>query len=689
MPVPSIRIEAYPLRIALKSTIRHAAAARNRGESVWVQAQRGGLTGFGEGCPRSYVTHDDLTSSVEWVKDRFGDGQLRFRDVGEVIQWTDANSCEIDEFPSAWCAVELAVLDLLARENRCSIEKLLGLEDGVRGGRYTAVLGNDKTWKFTHLVDHYLVRGFSEFKLKLSGDLDQDILRLDILRQSGIRHRMTDMRIRVDANNLWAGRAPDALEYMKELNGRIVAAEEPLGPRDIEGLCALTAATGLAVILDESLCTRNDLEQYTGRSGKFIANIKVSRMGGLIRSLNIIEKLKSLDWPVIIGCHVGETSLLTRAALVPGIAAGNSLIGREGAFGDYLLAREPAEPVLKFGRHGILDLQSAYYLKTARGLEVIPSDNWAMGTGMRCRMPKTCDDGSPDISILPMPDGYDIHYRTWGPAEGDDALLILHGGMSHSGWQAPLATAVRALSDGVTVVAADRRGCGLNANRGDLASVHAVIDDVVRQVEFLKRSFTRVHLSGWCQGAQYASVAAHQLGESLAGLILLTPGFFWNERFRSVIQVTERIILKLLSEFRLNPDPDRPYVPIPMEPADFTLSEEWLDYIENDDLKTTMVTMKTVYIMDEIQEMSWSAILRNRLPLLMILAQQDRIVDNHKILSFLQNRFPESGRNRLVTINSAHAVQFEKAAEIAAEILAFISARRAEEIFVCRRENVL
>ncbi len=673
MPHNPIQIEAHALQINLKSSIRHASATRSQSESIWVKAHRNQLSGFGEGCPRSYVAGDELESSVQWVRDQFADDGLRFHSLADVIKWTKENSERIDEYPSAWCAVEIAVLDLLARENGCSIESLLGLDDGGRQGRYTAVLSDDKIWKFTHLVDQYMVRGFSDFKVKVSGDLDQDRRKMEILQESGAQHRVTDMRIRVDANNLWTDRSAEAAKYLKALNGRIFAAEEPVGPRDVEGLCEVSEVTGLPIILDESLCTRDDLRLFTDRPGKFIANIKISRMGGLIRALGMIEELKKMGWPIIIGCHVGETSLLTRSALIPGHAAGPSLIGREGAFGDYLLEREPVDPVLKFGRHGILDLQSPYYLKTADGLKIIPNDNWKIGSGMSCRMPETGNDDAPEILVLQMPDRYKIHYRVWGKPEGDDVLLLLHGGMSHSGWQAPLAAEIRSLSSHVTVMAPDRRGSGLNENRGDLGSVHAVIDDVVRHIEFLKRSFSRVHLAGWCQGCQYAAVAANRLEDTLASLILLTPGFFWNERFRSVIRVTERIVMKMLSEFHLNPDPSLPYVPIPMDATDFTTVEKWLDFIEGDKLKTTMVTMKTVNIMDEIQEMSWSAILQSRLPMLMILAEKDRIVDNPKVNQFLGHLFSKESRNRLFRIDSGHAIQFEKSAEVATDILSFIS----------------
>jgi len=229
------------------------------------------------------------------------------------------------------------------------------------------------------------------------------------------------------------------------------------------------------------------------------------------------------------------------------------------------------------------------------------------------------------------------------------------------------------MSTDITVVAADRRGSGLNEKRGDLGSVELVIGDVVRHIEFLKRSFKRVHLAGWCQGCQYASVAATRSGNALTSLILLTPGFFWNERFRSVISISEKIVFDMISEFKLKPDRNHACIPLPMEAIDFTFEEEWLDFIENDELKTTMVTLKTVSIMDEIQELSWSAMLQNSLPVLAILAKKDRIADNNKFKQFMGHMFSEGNQNRLVSFNSAHAIHFEIPVEVANEIFHFIS----------------
>jgi len=384
----TLHIEAEPLRLNLKTIIRHAAATRNKGESIWVQAKRNGDSGYGEGCPRIYVTGDDLYVSLTWIKENFSTGVVKFETLEDLKKWAKENEKEIDSYPSAWCAVEMAMLDLLARESDCTVEKMLGLDDGKLCSRYTAVLGNDKKKEYTTLADQYLILGISDFKIKLCGNLRRDIEKIDMLEQLSVQHHAKPMRIRLDANNLWKDRCDEAIEYTIMLGiGRIFAMEEPVRAKDAEDISKFSIATGLPVILDESLCTLEDLSLYRNIAGNFIANIKISKVGGLIRALKMIEELKKMRWPIIIGCHVGETSLLTRAALVVSSSAGDSLIAHEGAFGDYLVEREPASPMLKFGREGLLDLNSPYYLKTVQGLQIIPPESWSVGFGMQCCMP--------------------------------------------------------------------------------------------------------------------------------------------------------------------------------------------------------------------------------------------------------------------------------------------------------------
>jgi hypothetical protein len=82
-------------------------------------------------------------------------------------------------------------------------------------------------------------------------------------------------------------------------------------------------------------------------------------MGGLLRSLDFLREARRQGLRVIVGAHVGETSLLTRAALTVASAAGEALVAQEGAFGTHLLEHDVVERPLMFGAGGILDASAA------------------------------------------------------------------------------------------------------------------------------------------------------------------------------------------------------------------------------------------------------------------------------------------------------------------------------------------
>jgi esterase/lipase len=77
-------------------------------------------------------------------------------------------------------------------------------------------------------------------------------------------------------------------------------------------------------------------------------------------------------------------------------------------------------------------------------------------------------------------------------------------------------------------------------------------------------------------------------------------------------------------------------------------------------------------MMDAIQEMSWRSILQIHIPILTVLAQKDRIVDNNKIQQFLAPILANGKKNKLVTFDSGHAIQFEIPKIVAGEIYRFM-----------------
>jgi len=278
-------------------------------------------------------------------------------------------------------------------------------------------------------------------------------------------------------------------------------------------------------------------------------------------------------------------------------------------------------------------------------------------------------------------DGQITHYRHWGVARGRDAILMLHGAMSHSAWQAPLAEAVVAKAD-VAFIASDRRGAGLNEEgRGDAELGDRMIDDVVELVRHLRCDFDRVHLAGWCLGGQLASVAAARLTaeQEIATLALLAPAFFFGERYGDVLRRSTESVLEVVKDLAVQLPPTRAYIPIPLRPDDFTTAVKWQKFIASDPLRTTKVTQRALSAGRALAERAVNDFPATAgLRVLAVLGTQDRLVDNAKVAAFLKARVAGDALT-IDTTDAGHAVQFEQPQWLAQRVISFISGAASAE----------
>jgi len=337
------------LEIPFKVAFRHASATRSETESVLVVAEsETGKKGFGEGCPRHYVTDENLDTVFGFFETHQPEWST-LTGLDDLKAWAAKHRKEVDLNPAAWCAVELALLDLMARENNQPVEELLSLPKLDGDFQYTAVLGVGSPASFQKQRDQYLQWGFTDFKLKVSGNAQEDRDRL----KSFSELRDLSVRVRLDANNLWKD-ADEATAYLDQLDYPVFALEEPLRAGDYEGCRKLFEAFNTPIILDESFLRVDQFQRIEKDPETWIINLRVSKMGGLVRSLAIVDQTKRLNLPVIVGAQVGETSILTRAALTTAHAVRDFLIAQEGAFGTHLLERDVIDPPLMFGKGGRL-----------------------------------------------------------------------------------------------------------------------------------------------------------------------------------------------------------------------------------------------------------------------------------------------------------------------------------------------
>lgn len=338
------------ISIPFKINFKHSLADRSKTEAVFVTARSsGGTTGYGEGCPRSYVTGESISSATEFIKE-YEKYILDIKSLNDLESFIINYKEQIDLNPAAWCAVETSLLDLMGKESKQSVEQFLLLPELKGEFRYSAVIGDWDAETTEKYVSRYINMKFVDFKIKLSGNLENDLSRLNSFNK---RH-LNNIKIRLDANKLWED-STEAYHYLKEMGYNFEAIEEPLRQFSHDGLSDLSRKLNTRIILDESFCRIKDFNKLNGGTEIFIINLRISKMGGILRSLSIARKAVSDGYGLVIGAQVGETSILSRAALTVANKYYNNIIAQEGAFGDYLLAGDIANPQIKFDSGGLLD----------------------------------------------------------------------------------------------------------------------------------------------------------------------------------------------------------------------------------------------------------------------------------------------------------------------------------------------
>jgi L-alanine-DL-glutamate epimerase-like enolase superfamily enzyme len=364
--IEHLRLEQ--LRIPFKTAFRHASAERAETETAWVEAVTSdGIVGSGESCPRSYVTGETLDSIRDFLLRHEAPVRDAVDSVASLRDWVAAHQHDIDANPAGWCAIELAILDALGKREGAPVEALLSVPSLTgRAFHYSAVLGDAIPEAFHAMAERYWRTGFRDFKVKLSNDSARDRDKMAVFDAWPRESR----RLRADANNLWKT-SDEAIAGLQGLAVPFFAIEEPIGRDRHRDLSEISRALNCAVILDESFLRRDQLPRLTPPSSQWLINVRVSKMGGLIRSLDVVEAARAAGIGVIIGAQVGETSLLTRAALTVATAAGDALVAQEGAFGTLLLERDVCDPPLMFGAGGILGAD-AHPMLTLPGLGIGP-----------------------------------------------------------------------------------------------------------------------------------------------------------------------------------------------------------------------------------------------------------------------------------------------------------------------------
>ena len=259
----------------------------------------------------------------------------------------------------------------------------------------------------------------------------------------------------------------------------------------------------------------------------------------------------------------------------------------------------------------------------------------------------------PGVRTFTAGDGYVWRYREY-PAEGPPRarVVCLHGIQSHGGWY--VGSCRRLAREGFAVSFLDRRGSGLNEGaRGDAPGFRRLLDDVA---EFLSAPEGRPgpdvprFLLAISWGGKLAVAFERRHPGLVDGLALLCPGFF--PRVRPTLRQRLAVLwARLTAPHRL--------FPIPLDdPGLFTATPHWQEFLRTDPLALHRATARFLVESARLDVYLRRAPRFVRVPVLLLLAGQDRIIDNARTRAYVE-RFASGDREMIEYPEAHHTLEFE------------------------------
>ena len=298
-------LEVFKVNIPFKAAFKHSLKSRQNSESIFVKASLdNGVVGFGESLPRSYVTGNTREAVYKQLKEflpKLKGSELSAQDDGvNFIRSLDGIEAE------ARCALEIALLDCIGKVSNRPVHDILG-ESLNQSFASSAIISGGSVLKTAVATIYFKAKGYKFFKIKVGNGNDQERVRL-------VRQLVGDADIRVDANGAWdVLEALDAIKKIRQFN--ISCVEQPTPKGDFDAMQEVADFCHEPVMADESLCTVNDALKLAQIKGCDMFNVRLSKCGGIFRSMEIIKVARDYEMGYQIGCHVGESGILTAAAM--------------------------------------------------------------------------------------------------------------------------------------------------------------------------------------------------------------------------------------------------------------------------------------------------------------------------------------------------------------------------------------
>ncbi|MFB6201712.1 MAG: o-succinylbenzoate synthase [Halorhabdus sp.] len=286
-------IESFSL--ALSAPLRTATGEISRRDGWLVTHASRETVGVGEATPLHGWT--ESAEACEGALYAVADGHR------------DPSSLDADATPAASHAVDLARVDLAAREAERPLAAWLD-EDPAESVPVNATIGDGEVEDAVQASRDAVAAGFETLKIKVGARS----LAADLARVRNVAEAVPAATIRVDANGAWTD--ADAERAIDELSGTVSLVEQPLPADDLAGHAALRGR-GIDIGLDESV-REAGVRSILSADAADVIVLKPMVLGGIrrARDLAVTARRTGID-PIVtttIDGVVARTAALHLAA---------------------------------------------------------------------------------------------------------------------------------------------------------------------------------------------------------------------------------------------------------------------------------------------------------------------------------------------------------------------------------------
>jgi len=316
-------IRFYEIVKPLRTTFSTSLGRKDMIKSVIVRVTlKDGSYGTGE-CPTSFILKNETISAIK--------GIIKESSPGFLNMPIDDYGDKIEQLRKRYPSNPMTVSGLEVALFRARLYEKQIFEYDYWGSNTTSIETditipyNTNNAAIAKWLKYIIKKGFSTYKLKISGNIEEDIKLISLVHQT-LKDKMERFNLRIDCNQGFSVKTFLKMVHIIEQKGYdIQLFEQPLPKSDYKGLKEIKKHSILPIILDETIFTSEDIYKALEENLCDGVNIKVAK-SGIAESAKIYEIAKKHGLKLMIGCMT-ET--------MAGLSAGIYFASGMGGF-DYI-----------------------------------------------------------------------------------------------------------------------------------------------------------------------------------------------------------------------------------------------------------------------------------------------------------------------------------------------------------------